>query len=579
MPRRRALFLAVATLLLAWGVYVVWQAWQLQGDLRRAESEVRNVQASLDGQTGADRDLAIEGLRSAASSARSRTDGPLWGALTLLPVVGDDARALKVMSDSLALIADGGLTPLSRSVDDLARLGRNGQIDVSLVRGLELPVQQASVAFTEAAAELSDVDSSGLVDLIGQRFDEYAREVNLIASRLRSARVAITVLPDMLGADGPRDYLLIFQNNAELRATGGLPGSWALIHADDGRLTMRTQGGAGDFPIAERPVLPLSAEEQEVYGLELGTYFQDPGFQPDFARAADFWRAHWDLEYPEVPLDGVLAMDPVALSYLLEGTGPVTAGGRRLTSSNAVAELLSRPYLELEPDDQDEFFEQSARAVFDASTDDLASPLRFVGGITRAGAEGRFLMAPFDEDEVETLRETRVSGRLSGDDGAVPHVDVGLNDATGSKMSYYLRYDIDVKSVSCRAGRQQLGAQLTLGQTIAPAEAAKLPGSVTGGGIYGTEPGSQTVPIRIYAPYGGSIGKIALDGETVEPFEENVMIDGRQVVTVVAQVSTRRGVVLNWAMEGGPGQTRDGRVGITASVVPGDKNGGFDTSC
>ena len=46
----------------------------------------------------------------------------------------------------------------------------------------------------------------------------------------------------MAGADGPRDYLLVFQNNAEIRATGGLPGSWARLHAEDGKLEHRPAG-------------------------------------------------------------------------------------------------------------------------------------------------------------------------------------------------------------------------------------------------------------------------------------------------------------------------------------------------
>ncbi len=150
----------------------------------------------------------------------------------------------------------------------------------------------------------------------------------------------------MLGADRPREYLLLFQNNAEIRATGGMPGSWARISAENGRIDMVEQGTASDFPTADSPVVPLTEAEVAVYGEEYGAYFQDPGFAPDFQRGAEIWAAHWARRFPDVDLDGVLAIDPVAMSYLLDGTGPVSAEGRRLTSSNAVEELLSRPYLD-----------------------------------------------------------------------------------------------------------------------------------------------------------------------------------------------------------------------------------------
>lgn len=52
----------------------------------------------------------------------------------------------------------------------------------------------------------------------------------------------------MLGGDGPRHYLLMFQNNAEERASGGNPASMAMITVDDGRVTLGRQASSSDFP-------------------------------------------------------------------------------------------------------------------------------------------------------------------------------------------------------------------------------------------------------------------------------------------------------------------------------------------
>ena len=38
---------------------------------------------------------------------------------------------------------------------------------------------------------------------------------------------------------------------------------------------------------------------------------------------------------------------------------------------------------------------------------------------------------------------------------------------------------------------------------------------MTGGGVYGTEPGSQTLLVRIYAPFGGAIGDVMVDGTRI----------------------------------------------------------------
>ena len=74
-------------------------------------------------------------------------------------------------------------------------------------------------------------------------------------------------------------------------------------------------------------MLPLTDEEVDrSTARSLGIYFQDPGWTADFPRAAELWQAHWDRRVtPDLPIDGVVALDPVGISYLLEGTGPVTS--------------------------------------------------------------------------------------------------------------------------------------------------------------------------------------------------------------------------------------------------------------
>ncbi len=49
-------------------------------------------------------------------------------------------------------------------------------------------------------------------------------------------------MPAFLGADGDRNYLYVFQNNAEVRSTGGLPGNISLVHASDGRVRDHAPG-------------------------------------------------------------------------------------------------------------------------------------------------------------------------------------------------------------------------------------------------------------------------------------------------------------------------------------------------
>jgi hypothetical protein len=199
-------------------------------------------------------------------------------------------------------------------------------------------------------------------------------------------------------------------------------------------------------------------------------------------------------------------------------------------------------------------------------------------GLNRAAGEGRLLVAPFDERVDRALADTRIEGALAGDDGATPHVDIGLDDLTGSKMSYYLRYHADVTSLRCDEGVQALAGSLTLGQAITPSAAAQLPVSVTGGGDPDTDPGSQHVMVRIYGPYGGTIDRVRLDG--LELFDvEARQLGGRPVANADVLLSSREDSVLTWQGTTGQGQTGDGELGTTPSIVPGSDVQTFSSAC
>ena len=577
MLTKTRVLMCVAGIILAAGLFTLWQVRQVQGDLDRARSNVALLQIAIDERDVQARDDAIANLQNYAESAADRTDGLWWGAMTWMPFLGDDAEGIRALSDSLATVAEDGVEPLSVSMDMVDDVFSSDRIDVEAVARLHDLLAQAQTAFNDAADTVSAHDSSTYLVSIQERYDDYATVTRRAADALASAETATLALPAMLGSEGPRNYLLLFQNNAEIRATGGLPGSWALAHADDGRVELVEQGTAADFPIAQQPVLPLTDEEVSVYGNELGTAFQNPGFSPDFPRAAELWNAHWARRFPGTFLDGVIALDPVSMSYLLEGTGPVQVGDRTLTADNIVVELLNRPYVELDPLAQDALFQDAALAIFDGVTGELASPVDFVEGLSRASREGRLLVAPFDAQDADNLADSRVTGAFPGDDGTTPHVDIGLNDATGAKMSYYLRYRAEIEAQECAGDQQELSGTMTLNQTIPPSEAAQLPVSVTGDG-QNAEPGSQLLSVRIYGPYGGTVDGIRVDGEEVV-LPADTSIEGRPVATVPILLETTDDVVISWDMDTGPGQTADGELGMTPGAEPGNNDGSFDSAC
>jgi hypothetical protein len=124
---------------------------------------------------------------------------------------------------------------------------------------------------------------------------------------------------------------------------------------------------------------------------------------------------------------------------------------------------------------------------------------------------------------------------------------------------------------------QGLLGTMSLNQSIPAAEAATLPGSVTGGGLYGTQPGRQLVIVRIYGPLGGTLSDITLDGKQLDV--DIVELAGRPVALLVAELSGPDDVLVNWSMRSGKGQTGKGEVDVTPGIVPSNKNSSFVAAC
>jgi Protein of unknown function (DUF4012) len=155
-------------------------------------------------------------------------------------------------------------------------------------------------------------------------------------STLRSGVQLAMAAPQLLGADGPRTYLILAQNEDELRPTGGFITAAGLVTFDRGRiarLEFRDSYRVDDLrkPYPEPPP-PL----RDIMMADLWL-FRDINWSPDFPTAAR--QAAEVYEYGRgVRVDGVIAVDQAALRYVLEGLGPVTieATGETVGADNVV---------------------------------------------------------------------------------------------------------------------------------------------------------------------------------------------------------------------------------------------------
>ena len=83
---------------------------------------------------------------------------------------------------------------------------------------------------------------------------------------LQAADRALIMAPSMLGAAGPRRYLLAVQNNAEVRGTGGLVGAYVVLRLDSGSISLEAIGTNRDFRTGTVQLADLGPEYADRYG-------------------------------------------------------------------------------------------------------------------------------------------------------------------------------------------------------------------------------------------------------------------------------------------------------------------------
>ena len=127
------------------------------------------------------------------------------------------------------------------------------------------------------------------------------------------------IFTDLLGGNGPRKYLFLFQNNQEMRATGGFIGSYGLMDISDGRIRnffidgiFNPDGQLQEKVVPPKPIQKISA----AWSLHDSNWF--PNFPDSAKEAINFYE-----KTGGPTADGVITLTPTVMQKLLKVTGPI----------------------------------------------------------------------------------------------------------------------------------------------------------------------------------------------------------------------------------------------------------------
>lgn len=507
-------------------------------------------------------------LATLTADAREQTDDGMWKSLEWVPFVGPNLHAVRTAAVVTDDLVTGALTPATNlSLKALTPV--DGAINIAAITDMQTAVTQAADAVDKAATDLDGIDREALVPQVGGALTQLTDAVDEMQPLLGPAKDIIGVLPAALGADGPRNYLTIFQNNAESRGTGGNPAAIIMITADQGRISITQQASSSNFNNGRsEPVVELNPETEALYGDKVARWISDATMSPDFSESVEIIRAYW-AEAFGTSVDAVVSFDPVALSYLLRATGPtvvpttpVEFNGRTvqlfeqpvtLTSENAVAVLLNDVYWTTFKQGylQDAFFAAAAKSIFDSLTSGDADPKALIDSLALAIDENRLLYSPANEAEAELIGESKLSGRLPSSNDERTLLGVYVNDFTQSKLDYYMQLDVAATSTQCTAPESpSFVATATLTNTVTPELAPQLPYPIAPAQFF--EKGHVATYLVFYGPVGSTFAGATIDGQAVGA--SGVQHLGRGAVKIAIENAPSETHTVTAEFAGTPGQ-------------------------
>jgi len=254
---------------------------------------------------------------------------PLARHLGWVPRFGGDIASVPALLEVAGGIAEAGRLTLEGVEPLVTAWGEPPAEGAGSLLEQVLPaLVDAGPRLAEAQAELervtaarAELDISRLSPRVAAQVERLDRYLPLLRLAVQAARLA----PNLLGAEGPRSYLVLAQNSDELRATGGFISGVGLLRLDGGRIVeLSFQDSYAVYdPSKPHPPPPPALRKYMKADILL---LRDTNWSPDFPTTAQMAASLYALDEGTV-VDGVIAADLTAVQWLVEALGPLHLEG------------------------------------------------------------------------------------------------------------------------------------------------------------------------------------------------------------------------------------------------------------
>jgi hypothetical protein len=447
--------------LLVFGGYKARKIYGLARVLEQDASELRELIASSPNMQGINNaGPVLVTLRQDFDGLKGEVEPFLWLGpwLGWIPEYGGDLASSREVLELADLLLQSGETSYVAFQPLLSLLDRDEEVDpprlVELLEQARPQLMQANHFLEQAAQVRTGIDADRLSPRMQELMDDLDRAIPVMDDGLK----VTLALPDFLGASssGPRTYLLLVQNEDELRPTGGFITAVGTLVIKDGQILKVTFIDSGELDNWDYPY-PISPWQLEQYMNSPVLVLRDSNWFVDFPTSALYAETLFAYNYSH-SVDGVIAFDQHMLVLILQALGPIELQGinEQVDAGNVITFMRSAkspPVGEPVPDgwSRKAFMDQITEAILTRIFESGDVPWDELGDMLLQGLEQRHLLLQLDDASLSKVMAARGwNGALNtgpGDYLRVVDANVGFNK-TSAFVDTSIAYDVDLTDLT-----------------------------------------------------------------------------------------------------------------------------------
>ena len=496
----------------------------------------------------------IPKVQAETSAANRLAHSRVWDTASVIPGIGDDVKNLQGMVEIVNSTSHDSLPVLSDTIRQLVNTSYyqgNGQINLR-------PLTAAGAGFAQADKSIQ-TQSEKLKSLPYPRirqvqnvYTEAKKQFSYLADTTSNLNRAVHVLPQLLGIQGPRSYIIVAQTPSESRSGGGLIGSLGSMHADNGMVKVN------DFhPNTEFIRLGvISTDDPDgIFSapLHFGFDIRDLTAYPDFSQTAKAVNTCWQRSPYAGQIDGVIMIDPVFIQEVIKISGNIrTSNGQILTGENTAQFFMNDIYKTIPVYEQDAVFAGVAKQAMNGVFAKMSTKkIMALSKLLKPMAEQRHLyMYTFHADEAAYFQGSGLA-KEAPDNEEKPEIGIYLNQNNPSKLDWYLHRKTDITHTSTATdGSRTYHVKFSMTNVLTQSEMSGLTNYVLGQSSNFTSRGTALEKMLFYPPAGGSISNIRYKGGGWQP--KRAVLNGKHLYTSLASIPPGQTVVYEYDVTTSP---------------------------